>query len=1055
MKYEYFRTVIINYYIGVYIMATEENKIQMKFINKLREMFRYDSADLNFGIYKVMNQKRNTIDKFLTEELPKEINEGLSPLDHNPHQDKIHKLITQVDTLSEMNESGRFTSEIEEKQKEIDKLESINYVGAIESEIYSHLLEFFSRYYDEGDFISQRRFKKDVYALPYHGEEVKLHWANFDQFYVKSSESFTNYEFQTTKGNVIFQILDIDYETDNNKADQKEFRIVTDEEFKNPQLIDGKLVVFFEYVTVEKSKQKDRNVETVQHVKEYVQKNDVLHPFLPIFDITGANSLSRFERELKRYTTKNTFDYFIHKGLGSFLRGELDMFIKNEVLFLDDIQEDNVLKYITTAKVISKIANKIIDFLAQLEDFQKKIWLKKKFITQTNYLISLDQIPEDFFEEIANNEAQVKAWIDLFSIDEIEESQINLLEGVVVPFSIPLSTDFLRQNLNLVLDTAHFSDNFKEKLIESFDNLDSELLGTMINSDNSQALNLLREKYRKKIQTIYIDPPYNTEHSEILYKNNFKHSSWLSLLNNTISNVSDFWTDDFSFGIAIDDYEYTNLQSLLRDQFPTLENSTIIVNHHPQGSGGRLSRTHEYYILLSKSESPAYLGFPIEDRIEERAFMRSGRGVNNFRQWRWNSFYALLIDENTNKVVDVEPPVPLGEEYPLGNTEEGYKRVYPINSRGEERVWRSSYITGKDRVDKGEIIARPSGTIYQVIDHKEKRETLFSNWTDTRYNAGTQGANLLFHMGLEDKFDYPKSIKTLETGLWAQSFGKTDSLILDYFAGSGTTGHAVINLNRNDVENGGNRKFILVEMGNYFNSVTRPRIMKALYCSKWNNGRPLNRNTGYGGIVKYFKLESYEDALNNITFNNDQVNLDLFGEDFAEDYKLNYMLDLETKNSDTFLNINKLSNPFDYVMDLTEEREIRRKKVDIIETFNYLIGLDVIKNYAVKSYNYETDKTELNKLVVTLSTGGNIKIKIIEGVLPNGKKALVIWRTLSDDLIIDNAVLSEFLIKNEVHLSDYHSIYINGDSFMEETSTMKVLQIETVMKKEMFETGGR
>lgn len=1028
---------------------SEENRNQTKFINKLKEMFRYEGADLNFGIYKVMNQKRKVINDFLSTDLPQKINDGLSPLSINPHQDLIDKISGQIETLNDINVSNKYTSEIQEKKNELDKLQSINNVEAGESEIYSHLLEFFSRYYDDGDFISQRRFKDGVYAIPYEGEEVKLHWANSDQFYIKSSENFSNYEFQTEYGNVVYQVLDIDYETDNNKEEQKEFRFLIDDEIQNPQIIEGKLTIFFEYVDVEKSNQKNANLKTIELVNKVVRSDIRFQKFLPIFEITSGSSFSKFENELKNYTTKNTFDYFIHKDLGAFLKRELDLFIKNEILFLENLQEVNAIKYLTKAKVIKEIATKIIDFLAQIENFQKKLWLKKKFVIQTDYYITLDKIPEDFFEEILNNEAQIEAWVKLFSINEIEKKDGNLLEDETAPFTRPLKMDFLKQNLNLVLDTAHFSVDFKERLVETFDNLDDQLLGTMINSDNSQALNLIRDKYRGKVQTTYIDPPYNTEHSEILYKNNFKHSSWLSLLNNTISNISDFWSENFSFGLAIDDYEYTNLQALLKSQFPNLENSTVIVNHHPQGSGGRLSRTHEYYILLSDTKSPAYLGFPTEDKVEKRAFMRSGRGVNNFRKWRWNSFYALLIDEETNEIVGTEPPVPLGEPYPLENTTEGYKRTYPINSRGEERVWRSSYITGTSRVKKGELIASESGTIYQVIDHKDKRETLFSNWTDSKFNAGTQGANLLFDMGLGEDFDYPKSIKTIETGLWAQSFGQMDSLILDYFAGSGTTGHAVINLNREDK---GNRKFILVEMGEYFNTATLPRIAKAIYSRDWKSGKPDNRATGYSAIIKYFKLESYEDALNNVTFNNEQVALDVFGENFAEDYKLNYMLEAESMNSDTFLNIEKLSEPFDYVMNIMNKREIYTKKIDIIETFNFLIGLNISKNYAMRSFDYEITRTLLGKIEVTLTSGETTKIKVIEGTLPNGKKSIVIWRSLSNDLIIDNAILSEFFTKSEININEYHSIFVNGDTFIEETNSMKVYQIEQIMKKEMFKT---
>lgn len=167
--------------------------------------------------------------------------------------------------------------------------------------------------------------------------------------------------------------------------------------------------------------------------------------------------------------------------------------------------------------------------------------------------------------------------------------------------------------------------------------------------------------------------------------------------------------------------------------------------------------------------------------------MRSGTGENNYRYARWKSFYALLMNPKTNCIVDVEDPVPLGEPYPTEPTKDGLIRIYPINSKGEERVWRSSYLTGRERAKNGELTVSPKGAVYQSIDHESKRELLFSNWTDAKFNAGIQGSNLLRDMGLGGEFDYPKSISTLETGLWAQTFGADNSIILDYFAGSATT----------------------------------------------------------------------------------------------------------------------------------------------------------------------------------------------------------------------------------------------------------------------------
>ena len=124
-----------------------------------------------------------------------------------------------------------------------------------------------------------------------------------------------------------------------------------------------------------------------------------------------ADRTAALDAHLKRYTARNTFDYFIHKDLGTFLRRELDFYIKNEVMHLDDVENESaprVEQYLSKIKVIRKIAGKIIDFLVQIEDFQKKLWLKKKFVVETQYCIAVGSIPDAFYAEIAANEATTR-----------------------------------------------------------------------------------------------------------------------------------------------------------------------------------------------------------------------------------------------------------------------------------------------------------------------------------------------------------------------------------------------------------------------------------------------------------------------------------------------------------------------------------------------------------------------------------------------------------------------------------------------------------------------
>ena len=163
--------------------------------------------------------------------------------------------------------------------------------------------------------------------------------------------------------------------------------------------------------------------------------------------------------------------------------------------------------------------------------------------------------------------------------------------------------------------------------------------------------------------------------------------------------------------------------------------------------------------------------------------------------------------------------------------------------------------------------------------------------------------------------------------------------MLDFFAGTGTTGHAVINLNRED---DGEQRFILVEMGEHFDTVLLPRIKNVTFTPEWKNGKPKRMTTAEETersprIVKIIRLESYEDALNNIEFN------DASGQQALkfDDYLFKYMLKRETKNSETLLNVEKLARPFSYKLHIHVEGQTSERIADVPETFNYLLGMHI------------------------------------------------------------------------------------------------------------------
>ena len=213
------------------------------------------------------------------------------------------------------------------------------------------------------------------------------------------------------------------------------------------------------------------------------------------------------------------------------------------------------------AKLVHRIATQIIEFLSQIEEFQKRLWLKKKFVLSTDYCITLDLVPEEFYSEIAQNTAQFEEWKDLFAIHEIDNNLIN------TDYSEPLSADFLKDNSNLVMDTCHFDSDFTDRLLAHFDNIDDETDGLLIHGENFQVLNLLTDKYRESVKAIYIDPPYNTGGTDFVYKNTYQHSSWLSFIAGRIAVSHELLSQEGTIFISIDDYEVHHLRMLMDEIF--------------------------------------------------------------------------------------------------------------------------------------------------------------------------------------------------------------------------------------------------------------------------------------------------------------------------------------------------------------------------------------------------------------------------------------------------------------------------------------------------------
>ena len=1042
------------------------NQKYEKLKNLLKELFQLNEPDLDFGLYRIMHAKSAEITKFLDEDLLPQVQEAFSlykTADKEEIEKELSRAITQARDLGADPNSTPKVKELREKLSHtaID-------ISALESEVYDHLYSFFRRYYSEGDFLSKRVYKPGVYAIPYEGEEVKLYWANYDQYYIKTSEYLRDYTFRLSPANatnpmrVHFRLVDaVEGEHGNVKEAQgkeRRFKLVDEQ----PAVLEqSELVIRFTYEP-QPEKQKDLNAAAERTILALTDPS--FAPWIeflkrPHRRADGTESENtRLRVHLDRYTARNTFDYFIHKDLRGFLRRELDFYIKNEVMHLDDIENESaprVEQYLSKIKVIRTIAGKIIDFLAQLEDFQKKLWLKKKFVTETSWCIRVGIIPQDFYQEVAANTAQWEEWKALHGL----EGEVFSATGgeLFAHNSQPGTVEFLTAHPTLMIDTRHFSPDFTARLLEVIGNIDEQTDGVLVHSENFQALNFLLERYREQVKCVYIDPPFNTGKDDFPYKDGYQHSSWISMMaDRTGAMLLKLLKTNGVFFCSISDHELAALRKLL-DKYFGEDNFLAIVEWN-----ATKTVTNTALISVSHIHNMVYTR-DIHYFVNHRNHFRLPDPLEGFKNpdndpngpWKADPFQVGGVRPN--------------QQYEIINPLTG--KVYLPNPGCS---WKNDYNNFHKLLAKGRIVFGKTGEggpqRKRYLFEAEERGRVSKTWWDD-VETTADGTRLLQDLFGETVFTNPKPVSLISRMVQLGTH-ELNHTILDYFAGSGTTGHAVINLNRED---GGKRKFILVEMADYFDTVLVPRLKKVTFTPEWKDGKPKRLATQEEAkrsprILKVIRLESYEDALNNLEVKRtkEQENT-LFSSEaqgsggLKEQYILNYMLDVETRGSQSLLNLDAFSNPLSYQLKVKRpgSDESQLVSVDLIETFNWLIGLTVAHVAAQQTFNASFERDSEGRLLLSerlrQESSGTWWLRTVEGTAPDGRKTLVIWRNLTGDFEKDNLVLDEWFTKQGYSSKDseFDLIYVNGTNNLENLrlpdATWKVRLIEEDFHRLMFE----
>lgn len=1094
----------------------------------LLELFQLDKPDLDFGIYRIMHARAAEVTKFLDEDLLPQVKEALAGYEAGNRE----QIQAELDAMTAGLEAAGVDPASSPKVRELKAaLRAAGDVDAVEGEVYDLIARFFKRYYSEGDFISQRRYRDDnTYSIPYSGEEVLLHWANKDQYYIKTSEHLDSYSFLLNpdhKDNpmrVKFRLVDAaEGEHGNVRSADAKARVFVLARADGPgqgfaHIIDGDLVIDFEFRPTTMADWPDR---ATRGKKPPAQKDMTAASLAAIAGLEGdewrpwidglhakyrradesESERTKLEVHLDRYAKKNTFDYFIHKDLGGFLRRELDFFIKNEVMHLDDIENADstqVATYLGSIRAVRRVAGKIIDFLAQLEDFQKKLWLKKKFVVGTSYLVSIGNIDESFYGDICTNSAQLREWIDLFRIDK------EVGDLLTTEFTEPLSPEFLKTHPTMTLNTELFDADFTARLLESLseDDLDEALGGLLIQADNFQAMNVLLESLRAQVDCFYLDPPYNTDAGPIDYKNGYRHSSWLASLADRLALAHSMLRPEGNVVLTIDDYEGVELSLLLNQLFGADQNlGTAVIRNNPSGrpTQGGLSVCHEYAYFFTKADGVLNELDRTEGQRKRYSTDESGELVNwqNFRKGggqvtyrteRPKQFYPIFVDTERRslRIPSMEWDNPARSWRLLEQPNSVETSVLPIDPDNKERVWSLSPSSARTQMDDLEVRIDSSGkTEVFRRHHPSDGVAPRSWWGDSKYGAREHGTAALKALFGSSPFSFAKSPEAVKDCLTAAVGHTTTSpLIVDFFGGSGTTAQAVIELNRDSPSL--TRRFILVEGQQYFDEVLVPRVRKVAYADKWQGGSPepstdtASRPAPFG-FVKVLRLESYEDGLNNLVFvqsKEQQSLLEVAGKAFREQYTLRYQLNVETEGSASLLTVSAFDDPMNYELMIKRpgSDESRPTKVDLIETFNCLIGLKVDGVTAPRTFTSTTSRDDRGRLLVDAdsfrqSAEGEHWFRAVTGTNPQGDKVLVIWRNRpgcdntdpggGGTIEVDNTVLNYWFgekQKYSVKDSEFDLIYVNGDNNLENVrrpdEQWKVRRIDDEFHRLMFDTSG-
>jgi len=706
-------------------------------------------------------------------------------------EQKFYKALQDVFIGAKIEGEGGFVNLMRIKSNYYRKIEDIlkkDIEEALKShpkfrdELFDKLYSFFSRYFTESGsiYFNSTPFHNNIYEKVYTDEkDVILFWKTQMLYYVKTDRIFRSLPVEFDGFKFYFDASKIEAK----KANEKRSLI-----FELSKVREDDTIVFG--VSYSEKGTKTKQDEILKALK----KKGI------------AITEEQLERAFRVFEKQSEVDFFINKNAKAFLQEQFKLW--SYQYFWEGAKEWGADR-VNQLQILKDITFKIIDFISQFEDELVKIWNKPKFVKNSNYVITFDRITnKKLVEKIKkhkNYPLQVKEWKEL-GID--------------------------KNNPKTPIDTKYFKD-LEIGILNQFDNLDKSLDGWLIKSENYQALNTILPKFKEKVQTIYIDPPFNLESSDqFLYRTNYKDANWATLLENRLKIARDILDKKGSIFVRCD-YNGNWIVRCLMDGIFGSENfrNEIIINKsiRIKTEGNKFPTWHDTFYFYSKNEQNAFFR-----HITERREQKEWRSIDTEGEsWEIVPNGKLKFFSKENIKIDKYGNFITRARIILG------KEIFPR----EGRRFPSQKIIFE--LEKQHRIRLSENNNPQML--KPSEIYLTDNWSDT--------------YGYASEWDF--STENSELGILRsiESTSKYGEIIFDFFLGSGTTTAVAHKLGR---------KWIGVEMGEHFYTVVLPRMKKVLAYDKSGISKEVKEYQG-GGFFKYYELEQYEEVLDNCKYEDNDL----------------------------------------------------------------------------------------------------------------------------------------------------------------------------------------